>query len=52
MSYLILSLHFKLSQLLEPYAPGLGMDPSAVTLRPFTLASPQTKKKPNTSRHF
>jgi hypothetical protein len=52
MFYLILSWHFKLSQLLELYAPGLGMDLSPVILRPFTLASPQTKTKPNTSRRF
>lgn len=52
MLYLILSWHFRHSQLLEAFAHGLGMGPSAVILRPFTLASPQTKEKPNMSRRF
>ncbi len=36
----------------ESFAPGLEMDPSVVTLRPFTLASLQTRKKPNMLRPF
>ncbi len=47
MSYLILSWHSWLSQLLELLAHGVGMDPLAATLHPFTPAFPQIKNIPN-----
>ena len=52
MSYLILSWHSWLSQLLELLAHEVGMDLLAATLHPFTPAFPQIKNMPNMSRRF